>query len=1030
MVSRLTRVTVNPDNTLQNPASPETVILGSDVDGPCPNAGNTDDCIPSDDKYHSIGTVRSDPVDGTLWIGSGDAHANGEIDDLAYRPLENDNFAGKIIHVDRAGNGLPGHPFCPADANLSHTCTKIHAKGFRNPFRFTLRPSEAPFLGARSPFDTSKAPVVGDVGKFYAEEVSVVGAGENHGWPCYEGDRRHPLLASEPRCQQEYAKEGTVEEATDPSWFYLQNGTGAAVITGPAYLGGAYPATYDDKVFVADYVKGWIKLLTVDANDHVTQIQDFATAIPAAVDLELGPSGDLNLVDIGFGAGGSVQRVTFGDGNLPPDPVANATPNSGEAPLTVQFTGSGSSDPEGDALTYAWDFGDGTPPSSEADPTHVYSSPGTYRARLTVDDGTGRNPNREVTIEVGANAAPTASINAPADRSTFRAGETIELSGSGSDAEDGALDGDALDWTVLLRHGTHLHDVASLSGGETAFDTYDDHDSDASYEITLTVTDSRGRQATDSIRIDPETSRLTLASSPPGAPIDYSGMGSQAAPFQRDAAVGFKTTIEAAPSFVSGGKSYAFERWSDGGAAKHAITVPAADTTLQATYAAVEEETADTTFKPVADAYVRADRPSTNFGASNPLRISGSASAVTHGYLRFNVQGLDQPVVQATLRVFARTTSSNSKVDLHDVASDVWQESAINWGNAPPRGPALARVGAMTTGQWVSVDATRLVDGNGLVSMALTHPTSTRQISSREIAAEAPQLIVKTSPHPLVGAAGAIACDPASSAYAGGNGTASACRQKHTAALLGQPGLNRLLTLGDHQYEQATSAQFAASYGPTWGAFKSITRPVPGDKDYVTSGASGYFDYFNGTGVFNGPAGDRNKGYYSFDIGSWHLVALNSNCARVGGCQAGSPQESWLRANLAASSSECVLAYMHHPRFSSGASGGTPAVAPLWQALYDNGADVVLGANDLIYERFAPQGPSGAADPASGIRQFTVGTGGKTHGGIPAVQPNSQVRDRTSFGVLKLLLEPDGYQWWFQPEATGSFSDAGTDGCG
>jgi len=174
-------------------------------------------------------------------------------------------------------------------------------------------------------------------------------------------------------------------------------------------------------------------------------------------------------------------------------------------------------------------------------------------------------------------------------------------------------------------------------------------------------------------------------------------------------------------------------------------------------------------------------------------------------------------------------------------------------------------------------------------------------------------------------------------------------------------------------------------------------------------GAAGYFDYF-GTA-----AGRRSPGYYSFNLGRWHLIALNSECAQVGGCATGSPQERWLRADLAAPPARCVLAYWHKPRFSSGMHGNNATYTAFWQALHGAGADVVLVGHDHDYERFAPQTPHGRADPARGIRQFVVGTGGKTHYGFRTIRANSQVRNSRTFGVLRLALHPAGYDWRFVP---------------
>ena len=189
---------------------------------------------------------------------------------------------------------------------------------------------------------------------------------------------------------------------------------------------------------------------------------------------------------------------------------------------------------------------------------------------------------------------------------------------------------------------------------------------------------------------------------------------------------------------------------------------------------------------------------------------------------------------------------------------------------------------------------------------------------------------------------------------------------------------------------------------PSGAPFKARTRPSPGNHEYETPGASGYFNYFGAA------AGDPNKGYYSYDLGSWHVISLNSNCSSVpGGCAAGSPQEQWLREDLAAHSNTCTLAYWHHPRFSSGIHGDEASVAPFWDALYQAGADVVLNGHDHNYERFAPQNPSGQADPTQGIREFVVGTGGAELRKIVGIKPNSETQIADMNGIMKMTLHPD-----------------------
>jgi acid phosphatase type 7 len=236
-----------------------------------------------------------------------------------------------------------------------------------------------------------------------------------------------------------------------------------------------------------------------------------------------------------------------------------------------------------------------------------------------------------------------------------------------------------------------------------------------------------------------------------------------------------------------------------------------------------------------------------------------------------------------------------------------------------------------------------------------------------------------------------------------------------------------VLALGDLAYPGGTAEEFEQCYGPTWGQFKERTEPIPGNHEYETEGASAYFDYFGDA------AGNPNEGYYSYDLGSWHIVALNSNCGEGEiRCGPGSAQTEWLKEDLAANSDEgrCTLAYMHHPRFSSGEEhGSTPTLEPLWEALYEAGADVVLSGHEHNYERFAPQDPEGRADPQRGIREFVVGTGGKSHYPIVAPIANSEVHNDESYGVLKLTLNPHSYEWQFVPVEGESFSDSGSARC-
>jgi len=246
----------------------------------------------------------------------------------------------------------------------------------------------------------------------------------------------------------------------------------------------------------------------------------------------------------------------------------------------------------------------------------------------------------------------------------------------------------------------------------------------------------------------------------------------------------------------------------------------------------------------------------------------------------------------------------------------------------------------------------------------------------------------------------------------------------YTGALLDNlPGT--ILGLGDNAYQTGSLQEFNDCYGPTWGRHKDRIYPVPGNHEYLTGGAEGYFTYFGDRATPLEPGCRKEcKGYYSFNLGAWHIVALNSEIDN----NPGSEQDRWLRADLAAHPNVCTLAYWHKPRWSSG-DHGSGASAPLFQAIYDYGVDIVLSGHDHDYERFAPQSPQGVWEPDRGVRQFVVGTGGDTHRGWEEDPPNTEVRDADTWGVLKLTLHPTSYDWEFIPIAGQTFTDSGSANC-
>jgi len=264
----------------------------------------------------------------------------------------------------------------------------------------------------------------------------------------------------------------------------------------------------------------------------------------------------------------------------------------------------------------------------------------------------------------------------------------------------------------------------------------------------------------------------------------------------------------------------------------------------------------------------------------------------------------------------------------------------------------------------------------------------------------------------LVGAGDIASCDDLAGAEA-------------TAKLIEKiPGT--VFAVGDLAYPDGSEEQFANCYTPTWGRFKARTRPAPGNHEYHKGGgASAYARYFGAA------AGDPDKAYYSYDLGAWHIVVLNSECAEVGGCEATSLQGQWLKQDLAQHPAGCTLAYFHKPLFSSGGKhGNDPEMKPLWDVLFHAGADVIINGHDHDYERFAPQDPEGHSDTAHGIREFVVGSGGKnSHRAMGEVKPNSEVRNGDTFGVLKMTLHAKAYDWEFVPETGKTFADSGSGAC-
>jgi acid phosphatase type 7 len=290
--------------------------------------------------------------------------------------------------------------------------------------------------------------------------------------------------------------------------------------------------------------------------------------------------------------------------------------------------------------------------------------------------------------------------------------------------------------------------------------------------------------------------------------------------------------------------------------------------------------------------------------------------------------------------------------------------------------------------------------------------------------AEAPSPIptpTPTSSFPVIVAAGDISCGSATPPVP--------CKSKETSDLAIQTRAVHsqvvLLPLGDLQYETGTLAEFNSRYHTTWGRLNDIARPVPGNHEYFTPGAAGYFDYFAQRGV---NVGARTQGFYAHSIGDWQFLALNTNCSAIGGCDENSPQYRWLQSELLLNRRKCAVAYMHHAYLSSGRNGGTPELRPFMRLLHSNNVEIVLAGHDHTYERFSPITPEGVPDAARGLRFFVVGTGGRDLYNFASLQPNSEIRYNQDFGVLRIVTKEGGYDWAFVNIA-GVTVDAGSGVC-
>ena len=549
---------------------------------------------------------------------------------------------GSVLRVDPAtGAGMPGNPF----ANSSNqNARRIVGYGYRNPFRITIRPGTNEVWG-------------GDVGWSTWEELNRLvtpadATADNFGWPCYEGNGRQGSYdaLNLNLCENLYAAGAGAVVA--PYYTYrhsdsivsgeaCNNGQGSSTVGMAFYAGGAYPDKYDGALFFADYSRDclWVMMAGANGLPDPASRANFVTPAANPVHLEIGPAGDLFYVDF---SGGTIRRIQYFISNQPPTASFTASAAAGPAPLAVTFDGGGSSDPDGDVLTYAWDLdGDGGFDDASTETTsRTYSSDGNVSVRLQVTDPSGASHVSPATTIIVGNDPPTAVIDSAT--TGWAVGQTIAFGGHATDPEDGNLAASRLSWQVILMHcpqDCHEHPIQTFSGVASGSFTAPDHQYPSHLKLRLTATDAQGLSHTAERDLHPTTVDLTFATTPSGLTLTVGG-ATGAAPFTRRVIVGSVNSLSADSPQTIGGLSYRWTGWSDGGVQSHDITAPAVARTYTATYAATTDLAVSQTAA-VASGRVTFTVTTRNLGAmaaSNvavvdtlPSKLSFSASGSSGG---------------------------------------------------------------------------------------------------------------------------------------------------------------------------------------------------------------------------------------------------------------------------------------------------------------------------------------------------------------------------------------------------------------
>jgi glucose/arabinose dehydrogenase len=567
---RLARITIRPDGTVADEASPETVVLGRVLRSPCPPAETGADCLPIDGVWHAANGL-SVGADATLWVATGDGstfdYAANIASGAAFRAQDERSLAGKVLHVDGAGRGLPGHPFCRGETNLSLACTKVFAIGFRNPYRLSVAPDGRP--------------VIGDVGENAEEEIDLVDPGSDHGWPCWEGTTRHVIFRASGYCRRYYAS----PRPTMPFLRYKHFGN-AAVVAGPILRANHYPAKLYGKLFFGDYAQRRISWIRGPAEGDAGVPQAFIDG-PTPVDLRQAPNGNLVYIDHSFlHRSGRVVELAYTGRRRPPVAAFEASAHAGEVPLRVVFDARGSYDPEGSRLRYRWRWPDGTQ-SRGRRVRQTFRRTGLQTVRLSVFSRDGRRATAVARLFPGR-SSPRVRIRASARSRAFAVGRRITLRGN-SHVGDRRLGRRAHHWLVTLHHGTHLHRMTEGRGRAVSFRTLRDHGADSWYEAWLTVRDGPVAVRRRAV-LRPRLVGLAISSTPPGAPIDCNTVVCRT-PYVGRVAAGQRLYLvapETVNSFHWTSRLYRFTRWADGAPRARKLIVGAHDIRLHAVYEPAE----------------------------------------------------------------------------------------------------------------------------------------------------------------------------------------------------------------------------------------------------------------------------------------------------------------------------------------------------------------------------------------------------------------------------------------------------------